>query len=139
MIKLNINENEHRPMFSYGTSEFNDYVRECADKLPEVPNERDTVIIRNTIYKISNNAFIDVYVVDANWGRCGRYYVGSLYDAVEMFLKDGGDVSLVTFTDAEGNTYTPNKKNRKILVTTTTGDEFYVSRAEAERNLRGIK
>lgn len=139
MLRIKVEDyQQHTPRFRFGSAEFNDYVQQCADELPTVPNERATEVINGVIYKISNNNFIDVYVVDSAWGNCRRYYVGSLFEAASMYVDDGGDIDLVTFTDEFGNTYAPIKKRKSVLVTTPEGAEFTLNRGKAENKLRGL-
>lgn len=140
MLKLYIESYQsHEPVFKFGSPEFNAHVQQCADKLPAIPNERATEIIDGIIYQISDNNFIDVWVVDSAWGNCKRYYIGSLFEAASMYVDDGGDIDLVTFTDKSGNTYAPIKKRKSVLVTTPEGAEFTVNRGKAENMLRGLK
>lgn len=136
MIKLNISEDYHEPKFRWNSPEFKEYVQQCADKLPEIPNERTTVIIDNAIYQISNNAMVWIYVVDANWGSCKRYYAGGVFESASEFVDNGGDVDLVTFEDKAGNTYSPIKKRKSVLMRTPDGQEFKINRGQAERQLR---
>ena len=83
-----------------------------------------------TIYVISPDVVVDMYVVD-EWGHCGIIY-GGMFEFVQDYLKDGGDINLVTFTDKLGNVYKPYPNRKSINVTFPNGSSIDLSRNKAE-------
>lgn len=117
--------------YPYGSEEYLNRVEECMKTIPTYDDTRAVVNLGGTIYVIGNNGFVDQWVVD-DWGHCGHIYNGGMWAASQDFLRDGGDIDLVTFTDKQGVVYTPQKSKKRILVTTPDGSEFELNRGQAE-------
>lgn len=120
--------------YPYGSTEYDERVQECIDKMPKFDNVRDIVNFNGVIFQISENGFVQMSVVD-EWGHWGRIY-GSMWEYAQNFLKYGGDIELVTFTDDKGNTYTPYKNRKSIHVTFADGSEVDLPRGKAENLFR---
>jgi hypothetical protein len=124
-------DKRYQTPFPHGSKEYEDRVAECVEKLTvDDPELRAVVNFGGIIYRIWEYGSVEQYVVD-EWGKCGILY-GGLWEHSQEFLKDGGDVDLVTFTDKLGNTYTPYKNRKSIKVTTPNGAEFDLQRGKAE-------
>lgn len=116
--------------YPWGSSEYTAKVSECVDKLSNKYPGANIQNFNGIIYVIEQDGNVDMYVVD-DWGHCGIVY-GSLWEYVTDFLKDGGDINLVTFTDKLGNVYTPYKNRKSINVTFPNGSSIDMPRGKAE-------
>lgn len=116
--------------YPYGSKEFEDRVAECAEQVAERYPGATIQTFGGIIYVISPEVGVDMYVVD-DWGHCGIIY-GGFFDFVQDYLKDGGDIELVTFTDNAGNVYTPYKNRKSINVTFPNGSSIDMPRGKAE-------
>lgn len=103
-----------------------EYARELEKKYPEATVQ----ILGSIIYVISPKIGVDMYVVD-DWGHCGKIY-GGMFEFIPDYLKDGGDIDLVTFTDKAGNVYRPYPNRKSINVTFPNGTSMDLSRNKAE-------
>lgn len=116
--------------YPYGSEKFEARVAECADKLSDKYPGATVQHFGGIIYVISPEIGVDMYVVD-DWGHYGIIY-GGFFDYVQDYLKDGGDINLVTFEDAAGNVYTPYKNRKSINVTFPNGVSVDMPRGKAE-------
>jgi len=116
--------------YPWGSPERQAKCEEHAEALAKKYPDADIQILRSTIYVISPEIGVDMYVVD-DWGHCGIIY-GGFFDFVQDYLKDGGDIEKVTFTDKVGNVYTPYKNRKSINVTFPNGSSMDFSRDKAE-------
>lgn len=119
-----------QPKYSWGSPERENRLQECAAELQQKYPDATVQTLRSCIYVISPKIGVDMYVVD-DWGHCGKIY-GGFFDYVQDYLKDGGDISLVTFTDKAGNVYTPYKNRKSINVTFPNGSSIDMPRGKAE-------
>lgn len=115
--------------YPYGSPEFKELVEEYVKELQEKYPDATVQSFRGTIYVISPEVGVDMKVVD-EWGHCGHIY-GGIFDFVQDYLKDGGDINLVTFTDKAGNVYTPYKNRKSINVTFPNGSSIDMTRDKA--------
>lgn len=115
--------------YPWGSPERKARVQECADDLSNKYPDATVQPIGSIIYVISPEVGVNMYVVD-DWGHCGVLY-GGFFDHVQDYLKDGGDISLVTFTDKAGNVYTPYKNRKSINVTFPNGSSLDLNRDKA--------
>ena len=118
-IKSSYFENPHP--YPYGSQEFKNIVQEHVEHLSDRYPDATIQNFNGIIYVISPKIGVDMYVVD-DWGHCG----------ITDFLKDGGDINLVTFTDKLGNVYTPYKNRKSINVTFPNGSSIDLPRGKAE-------
>jgi hypothetical protein len=116
--------------YPYGSQEFKDIVQEHVKHLSDKYSDATIQNFNGIIYVISPKIGVDMYVVD-EWGHCGKLY-GGFFDYVQDYLKDGGDINLVTFTDDAGNVYTPYKNRKSINVTFPNGSSVDLPRGKAE-------
>lgn len=119
-----------QPKYPWGSPERQAKCEEYAKELEKKYPEATVQTLRSMIYVISPEGGVDMYVVD-DWGHCGRIY-GGFFEFVQDYLKDGGDINLVTFTDKLGNVYTPYKNRKSINVTFPNGTSVDLSRNKAE-------
>lgn len=119
-----------QPKYPWGSPERRAKCEEHAKELEKKYPGATVQILGSVIYVISPEVGVDMYVVD-DWGHCGKIY-GGFFDYVQDYLKDGGDISLVTFTDKLGNVYTPYKNRKSINVTFPNGASMDLSRNKAE-------
>ena len=103
-----------------------EHARELEQKYPGATVQ----VLGSVIYVISPKIGVDMYVVD-DWGHCGIIY-GGMFEFVQDYLKDGGDIDLVTFTDKLGNVYKPYSNRKSINVTFPNGASMDLSRNKAE-------
>ena len=122
--------NYPQPKYPWGSPERQARCEECVKELEKKYPGADVQILRSTIYVISPEIGVDMYVVD-DWGHCGIIY-GGMFDFVQDYLKDGGDIDLVTFTDKLGNVYKPYPNRKSINVTFPNGSSMDLSRNKAE-------
>lgn len=123
-------QNFPQPKYPWGSPEREARVQECANELQKKYPDATVQALRSFVYVISPEVVVDMYVVD-DWGHCGKIY-GGLFDFVQDYLKDGGDIDLVTFTDKLGNVYTPYPNRKSINVTFPNGSSMDLSRNKAE-------
>ena len=116
--------------YPYDSSEYDAKIQEHIEHLSKKYPHATIQNFGGIIYAISPEIGVDMYVVD-EWGHCGIVY-GSLWEYVTDFLKDGGDINLVTFTDKLGNVYTPYKNRKSINVTFPNGSSIDLARGKAE-------
>ena len=116
--------------YPWGSPEHETKVQECVDELQRKYPDATVQALRSCIYVISPEVGVNMYVVD-DWGHCGKIY-GGFFDFVQDYLKDGGDINLVTFTDKAGNVYTPYKNRKSINVTFPNGSSVDMPRGKAE-------
>lgn len=116
--------------YSWGSPELEAKVQEHVQTLQERYPNATVQAFNSIIYVISPEIGVDMYVVD-EWGHCGKLY-GGFFDYVQDYLKDGGDINLVTFTDDAGNVYTPYKNRKSINVTFPNGSSIDMPRGKAE-------
>ena len=119
-----------QPKYPWGSPERQARCEECAKELEKRYPGATIQIFNNTIYVISSEIGVNMYIVD-DWGHCGIIY-GGFFDFVQDYLKDGGDINLVTFTDKAGNVYTPYKNRKSINVTFPNGSSVDMPRSKAE-------
>ena len=103
-----------------------EHARELEKKYPGATVQ----ILGSIIYVISPKIGVDMYVVN-DWGHCGIIY-GGMFEFIPDYLKDGGDIDLVTFTDKLGNVYRPYPNRKSINVTFPNGSSMDLSRNKAE-------
>ena len=115
--------------YPYGSQEFKNIVQEHVQNIKNKYPDATVQAFGGTIYVISPDVVVDMYVVD-EWGHCGFIY-GDLFEFVQDYLKDGGDINLVTFTDKLGNVYTPYKNRKSINVTFPNGSSVDLPRGKA--------
>ena len=115
--------------YPWGSPELKAKVQEHVQKLQEEYSDATVQAFNSTIYVISPEVGAAMFVVD-EWGHCGKIY-GGFFDYVQDYLKDGGDINLVTFTDKLGNVYTPYKNRKSINVTFPNGSSIDMSRDKA--------
>lgn len=123
-------QNFPQPKYPWGSPEREARVQECADELQKKYPGATIQALRSCIYVISPEIGVDMYVVD-DWGHCGIIY-GGMFEFVQDYLKDGGDINLVTFTDKLGNVYKPYPNRKSINVTFPNGSSMDLSRNKAE-------
>lgn len=115
--------------YPWGSPELKDKVQEHMQNLQEEYSDATVQAFNSIIYVISPEVGVSMFVVD-EWGHCGKIY-GGFFDYVQDYLKDGGDINLVTFTDKLGNVYTPYKNRKSINVTFPNGSSVDMSRDKA--------
>ena len=118
-----------QPKYPWGSPERENRLQECAAKLQQKYPDATVQILRSCIYVISPEIGVEMYVVN-DWGHCGILY-GGIFDYVQDYLKDGGDINLVTFTDNADNVYTPYKNRKSINVTFPNGSSIDMPRGKA--------
>lgn len=120
---------ETKAPYPWGSPERQQRVQECAEAISSKYPNATVQTFRSTIYAISPEIGVEMYVVN-DWGKCGILY-GGFFDYVQDYLKDGGDINLVTFTDKAGNVYTPYKNRKSINVTFPNGSSIDMNRNQA--------
>ena len=123
-------QNYPQPKYPWGSSERQARCEECAKELEKRYPGATIQILNSTIYVISPEIGVDMFVVD-DWGHCGILY-GGMFEFIPDYLKDGGDIDLVTFTDKLGNVYRPYPNRKSIYVTFPNGSSMDFSRNKAE-------
>ena len=123
-------QNYKQPKYPWGSPERQARCEECAKELEKRYPGATIQILNSTIYVISPEIGVDMFIVD-DWGHCGILY-GGMFEFVQDYLKDGGDINLVTFTDKLGNVYKPYPNRKSINVTFPNGASMDLSRNKAE-------
>lgn len=124
----------NRP-YPYDSDKYRERVEESIEKIRQREegygsNIRDIVEFNGVIFVIFERPDVDMYVVD-DWGHCGQVY-DDPWESMQKFVKYGGDINLVTYTDSAGYTYAPIKNRKSILVTAPDGRQMTLPRAQVE-------
>ena len=115
--------------YPHNSPQYIERLQSYMNDIPTDRNERARELLKGFVYQIFDDGCINLWFLTGN-GRLDKN-PGGVFEHSQQYLQAGGNIDLVTFTDDDGNVYTPYKDRKSINVTFTDGTSVDMTRSKA--------